>query len=340
MSKRNQPLAVGVDVGSRVFHVAVHGEQEVREFENSIAGRKALVRHLKKRRRDVRVVLESTGVYGLELALLMHEQKRFTVFYVNPMAAKAYASRGLLRRAKCDRIDALALARMAGDDLGNPWSPPKEEFRSLRWRTRRIRSLVKDATREKNRLSAAEAGGAPADVVEDLRANITAIEVRIQSMRSQTIQYARGEAGLEREVELLCSIPGIAEATAVEVLGELCCMPSDMTPRQLVAQAGLDPRTKQSGRLDAPRHISKMGSKYLRATLHMASINSARWCPEVGAFYKVLTEERRKHSLVARVAIARKLLHCMHGMLKSGSTFDASRFYNPRVQPEVQHTHP
>ena len=271
---------------------------------------------------------------GLELAILLHEQKRFSVFYINPMAAKGYVGRGLLARAKSDRVDALALARMALDDLGAPWSPPAPPLLQLRWMTRRIRGLVKDATRERNRLAAAEAGAAPKAVLDDVKANIEALDRRIVAMRRQTAQFARSEASLDDEVELLCTIPGVAEATAVEVLGELRCMPDDLTCKQLVAQTGLDPRASQSGRRDGPRRISKMGSKYLRATLHMATINSSRWCPEVGEFYRVLTEDRNKHTLVARVAIARKLLHCMHGMLRSGTPFDASRFYNPPAPPE------
>ena len=81
---------------------------------------------------------------------------------------------------------------------------------------------------------------------------------------------------------------------------------------------------------DGPRRISKMGSKYLRAALHMAAINGVLWCPEIKEFHRVLTKERNKKPLVAYVAIARKLLHTIHGMLRSETAFDASRFYQPQ----------
>ena len=328
---RRDPLAVGVDVGSTTFHLAIHGETEIREFDNTEDGRKTLLRFLKKRKRSIRVVLESTGAYGLQLALLLAQAKRVDVFYVNPMAAKAYVGRGILPRAKCDRVDALALARMAADDIGAPWEPPAQHLMDLRTMVRRIRTLINDQTREKNRLKAGKSAGIPQTVIQDIEDNIEALARRIDRLRRAAVEFARGFDGLSEDIELLDTIIGVGPNTAVEVLAELKCMPSDLTAKQLVAQAGLDPRAVQSGRRDGPRRISKMGSKYLRATLHMAAHNAVRFCPEVAEFYRVLTEDRGKHRLTALVAVARKLLHCMHGMLLNRTAFVPSRFYNPRV---------
>ena len=72
-----------------------------------------------------------------------------------------------------------------------------------------------------------------------------------------------------------------------------------------------------------------MGSKHLRATMHMAAINGVRWCPEIKEFHEVLTVERQKKKLVGYVAVARKLLHTIHGMLKTETAFDANLFYQP-----------
>jgi len=249
------------------------------------------------------------------------------VYYVNPKAAKGYASRGFVR-SKCDRVDSLMLARMAADDLGAPWCPPEEHILHLRCMTRRIRTLVNDMTREKNRLEAGRTGATPQFVLDDIEDNIVMLDRRIKRLRTSTLEYARQYTELATKLDLLVTIPGIADNTAVEVLAEIQCMPSDLTAKQLVAQAGLDPRAKQSGKKDGPRRISKMGSKYLRASLFMAAFNSSRHCPEIGEFRRHFREDKHKPYLVTMTAISRKLLHCVHGMLKSETAFDASRFYN------------
>jgi transposase len=324
------PTAVGIDVGSKTFHVAFDADDRVAEFENSAEGRKKLVSYIKKHTKRAVVVLESTGPYGFDLALELHRQKRIEVRYVNPAAAKAYAKSGLVR-AKTDRVDARMLARMAADGRGQVWDPPSDHRIALRAMTRRIRTLTNDRTREKNRLHAVEAVEAlPRELVEDIQLSIAALDERIARLKVMAVEHARKDPEVAAAIELLDSIKGIGVATAVELLGELLCMPSDLTARQLVAQAGLDPRAKQSGMKDGRRSISKMGSRYLRGTLHMAAINGVRWCPEIRAFYNVLTEERNKPKLVAYVAVARKLLHTIHGILRSKTAFDAKRFYNPR----------
>lgn len=115
---------VGVDVGAKAFHVAFDGREDVLTFDNTADGQKKLVRYVKKHSTaGVRVVLESTGVYGLDLALALHAVKRFEVVYVNPRAAKGFASAGMVR-AKTDRIDAHALAAMAAAGRGQRWQPP------------------------------------------------------------------------------------------------------------------------------------------------------------------------------------------------------------------------
>ena len=73
---------------------------------------------------------------------------------------------------------------------------------------------------------------------------------------------------LRRRFELLISVKGIAEASGIALLAELAVLPQDMTTRQWVAHAGLDPRHYESGSsVRAPTRISKVGNRHLRAAL-------------------------------------------------------------------------
>lgn len=58
----------------------------------------------------------------------------------------------------------------------------------------------------------------------------------------------------------------------------------------------------------------------------MPALVAVKWEPEVGAFYEQLVE-RGKPKLVAVVAVMRKLLHAIYGMLKHDRDFDGSKFY-------------
>ena len=326
---RNKITAVGIDVGSKELHLALHGGDDVATFENTSEGRKAVLNYLKKRVQKACVVLESTGIYGLDLALSLHAEKRIDVRYINPARSKGFAQ-ARMGRAKTDRVDAKMLAEMAATLDLPAWQPPPERALALRSLTRRIRTVINDRTREKNRLAALSATEAfPAALRQDIEDHIHQLDERAERLREATVAFARQHEDWAKAIDLLTTLKGIADATAVEILGELACMPQDLTARQAVAQAGLDPRPHQSGMRDAPRRISKMGSRYLRAALYVAAINTVRWCPEIRVFHQELVDRRRKHRTVAYVAVARKLLHTIHGMLKTNTRFQPDRFYNP-----------
>ena len=116
-------------------------------------------------------------------------------------------------------------------------------------------------------------------------------------------------------------------ASALRLLAELCVLPADMTPRQWVAHAGLDPRHFESGSsVRAPTRISKVGNRHLRAALFMPAMVAARYEPRVRAYYEKLIE-RGKKPLQAIVAVMRKLLHAIHGMLEHDQDFNGEKFF-------------
>ena len=84
---------------------------------------------------------------------------------------------------------------------------------------------------------------------------------------------SREHAELHRAFERLTSVPGIATHSAVQLLPELLVLPDDMTVRQWVAHAGLDPRACQSGTsVDKPARISKVGNAHIRRALFMPAL--------------------------------------------------------------------
>ena len=83
-----------------------------------------------------------------------------------------------------------------------------------------------------------------------------------------------------------------------------------------MSYAGLCPSTYQSGKSLRHGSITKRGSKWLRWILIEATIHYSRAGGRLGQFYQRMM--RRKGVKVARVALARELLHSIYWCLKKG----------------------
>lgn len=317
---------VGVDVSARELVVASDRHREAR-CDNDPVGHKKLIRVLTKGGRGARVVLEATGVYSLDLAFALHRSARIEVMVANPRAVANFA-KAYLQRSKTDPLDATVLLEFARRMPFTPWVPPAPERLDLRALSRRIAALVKILQQEKNRLHAASQSiEMTALVREDVEANIGHLVSRIERLRDQALAAIGNHAPLREAFEHLISIKGIADASALSILGELVVLPADMTVRQWVAHAGLDPRHAESGSsLHKPARISKAGNKYLRAALYMPALVAIQHEPNVAAFYDKLVASG-KTKMQAIIAVMRKLLHAIFGMLKHGADFDGKKFY-------------
>ncbi len=104
-------------------------------------------------------------------------------------------------------------------------------------------------------------------------------------------------------------------------------LPADRDVRQWVAFAGLDPREHSSGTSVHKRpHISKMGNRHLRHVLFMPALVASRREPHLHGFYEHLLAKGKTKRL-ALMAVARKLLHAIYGMFRSGKPYDGARVY-------------
>ena len=321
-----KPYPVGIDVSAKELVVTSDRSRDAR-FDNDPAGHKKLVRFLTKGGRSAQVVIEATGVYSLDLALALHRAPRIEVMVANPRAVANFA-KAYLQRSKTDPLDADVLLEFARRMPFTAWVPPAPEHLDLRGISRRIAALVKTLQQEKNRLHAASQSTELTSLVRrDVEVNIRHLERRIEHLRGQALALIGQHEALLQAFELLVSIKGIAEASAISILGELVVLPADMTVRQWVAHAGLDPRHVQSGSsIQKPARISKAGNKYLRAALYMPALVAIQHEPNVAAFYDKLVASG-KTKMQANIAVMRKLLHAIFGMLKHQANFDGEKFY-------------
>lgn len=318
---------VGVDVSADEITVAIEGRAQRVTLTNDANGHQRLVRLLTRKGRRVRVCLEATGIYHLDLALALHRAAGIAVMVVNPTAARDFG-RALLLRSKTDRVDAGVLLEFAQRMPFEPWQPPAPEILDLRAIVRRTEALTLTRTQERNRLHAAgRCAELTSAIAWDIEAHLEHLAQSMARLQQQALAIVTGHPELARRFARLVSVRGIASVSALRILAELAVLPADMTPRQWVAHAGLDPRALDSGTsLHKPARISRKGNRHLRAALYMPAMVAVREEPNVRGFYQKRITGGLK-PIQALVAVERKLLHAIHGMWSSNSDFEGEKFY-------------
>jgi transposase len=328
---------VGIDVAARTLKAIGEQVRLSSEYKNSVAGRKALVAALARSKRPVRVVLEATGIYFLDVACDL-VAAGIEVMVLNPKASHHFAE-AMMQRRKDDPVDAAMLGEYGRRMDFVPWTPPAPKLLALRAIAREIGALGKAITAAKNRRHAVKATLLGAAVVRRaLERQVAMNEKLVKALLAEAVKQIKTDAELKRLFELTDSIPGFAAKSVVGVMAELVVLPP-MKARQWVAQAGLDVREETSGSsVRRKPRISKRGNKRLRVALHHPAMTAARCCPEAKAFCDRLIA-RGKTPLQATVALMRKLLHAIHAMWRNNEEFNAEKLFAP-ASAAPTHVHP
>jgi transposase len=327
---------IGIDVSNQVFDASMAVDERIvrRQFANAPKGYRCFTKWAVKGAGSARVCLEATGIYHLQLALALHRHPNIDVMVVNPCAARRFAQAQMVR-AKTDAIDADGLLQFLQRMPFNVWTAPHEEVLQLQSLAHRMAQLDKEIARERSRLHAARRAGTHArPVQQDIQAHLKQLQHRLEAMRAQALMVIRDDAELAEDARIIDSAPGFAELSATRLVAELSVLPPDLAAKQWVAQAGMDPRPYESGTSQRPpRRISKQGNARIRTALFMPALVAVRHDAHVGAYYERLLA-RGKPKMVALVAVMRRLLHALWGMLHHRQEWDGNKFYR-LDQPET-----
>jgi transposase len=231
-------------------------------------------------------------------------------------------------RAKTDRLDARALAKLLwAGELDGVWTPD-ERIRAMRRRLARRAQLVRARTRAKNEIHAVLMrclkDRPPASDLFGVKGRRWLAAQELPLCERETVESALRQvnflgaelAEVEKriaaealswpEVKRLMTVPGVnvtVAATFMAAVGDIRRFPDR---RKLTAYLGLDPRVRQSGNAPANHgHISKQGSAGARHALVEACWSTVRQPGPIAGFYERV-RARRGHS-IAIVASARKL---------------------------------
>jgi transposase len=273
--------------------------------------------------------LSPTDVVALEVTGNAGEIARIVSPHVARVVVVSPHDTGISRaRAKTDRLDARALAKLlAAGELDAVWMPD-EWTRAMRRRLARRSQLVRARTRAKNEIHAVLIrrlqGRPPVSDVFGVRGRRWLSELELPADERETIagclrhidfldgevraldQAIAREALRKPEVLRLMTVPGVSVITASTFIAAIGDIRRFRSARQLVGYLGLDPRVRQSGPGPA-RHgrITKQGSASVRHVLVEAAWVTVRAPGPLRAFYERL--RARRGAQVAATATARKL---------------------------------
>ena len=282
-----------------------------------------------------RVVLEVTGSCWEVARILEPHVERVVV--VSP------DDTGITRaRAKTDRLDARALARLLwSGELESVWMPDGR-CRVLRRRLARREQLVHARSRAKNEIHAVLQrrlqGKPPCSDLFGVKGRRWLAGLQLPPEERESVDAGirhiefldREVAAVERlvaqqalnwpEIRRLMTVPGvnlICAATFIAAIGDVSRFFTNPT---LVAYLGLDPKVRQSGEAPARSgRISKRGSAAARWALVEAAWSVVGQPGPLHAFYD-RTRARRGHGK-AIVATARKLAVLFWCMLRRGEDY-------------------
>ncbi len=133
---------------------------------------------------------------------------------------------------------------------------------------------------------------------------------------------------IQRNEMLLQSIPGVGKHSSRTILAEMGDISLFHKPKQLAAYFGLDPSERQSGTFRGSKNkLSKRGSPYARAALHMATHNAVCKHGSASAPNPVLAKyyEKKCNSKPAKVALSasmHKLVFIIFAVLRDQKPFE------------------
>ena len=209
------------------------GAGNPRELKNTSQGHVTLSNRLRKANVS-RVCLEATDLYHLDLALAL-DDVGLEVMVIHPKAAKRFAE-AIQTCTKTDAVDAALLTEFAHCMPFEPWQRPDDLALPIRACARRIAALNKLRTQTKNQLHAAQLTATTPDfLIADLQQSITQLDAQIESLRQRARDLIATDEQLQHACDLLISVTGIADTSAIQLIGELLVLPDDRQAKQWVA---------------------------------------------------------------------------------------------------------
>jgi len=314
-------IVLGIDVSKAKLDLALLKDNKFycKTVDNSNIGFKEILHFLSKKSiGKPEIYLESTGSYS-EMVSDFFVDHNFKIKVVNPLKIHAF-SKAKLSRNKTDKADAKLIAEYGLKFEEPSYKKLPKNIMELRALYRCSLSLKEQAVECKNHLE--HKNVMPEFVVSTWKTTLNNINQQIKDIKKRMNEIIEKSEDLTTKFSNLMSIPGIAGTTAIAVLAEVGKIDKFLTARQLAAYIGVTPRHRNSGSsVNSKPSIAKIGNAILRKALYLPSVTAMR-CNETFAKFASTLKIRRKLGKQVIIAIMRKIIHAIFGVLKNNSKFN------------------
>lgn len=288
----------------------------------------------------VRVAVESCRGYEWYVDFL--KELGLSVEIANPYKVALIAK----TRCKTDKIDSKILMELLAMDFLPTCYQPTDAERKMRERLRWRTHIVRNASRIKLRIHALldkeNVGSTLGAYLWRGNAREALEKINLQGAGRQQLfvkhlkllhqlekfvevedDWIRRTARSSTDAQLLMTIPGIGEMSAMTLLAELGDVHRFKRSAQVVNFAGLVPSLRQSGNTRHSGAITKQGSAVLRWILVQDAWRAVRHSPQFRMFFSTVSKRCGRHGAI--IATARKLLQVAYRVLRDQTPYDPAR---------------
>jgi transposase len=301
---------VGIDVSKDRLDVAVLGERQEKQVNNTQKGIAELVQWMQELEPEL-IVVEATGGYQRSVVEALF-RAGLPVAVVNPARVRQFARAcGLL--AKTDKLDAQVLAvfgQRVQPRCYEGKSEAEKQLSGLLVRRKQVEEMLKA---EQNRLRT---------VSPSLRASVERIIAILKEEKKRVDEQIREllneQKAWQEQTEILSSAPGVGMVTTATLLAELPEL-GKMDRKRIAALVGVAPMNYDSGKKRGYRK-TKGGRTNVRSVLYMSTLVATRYNPVIQKQYQHLLK-RGKEKKVALTACMRKFLTILNAMMREQQPF-------------------
>lgn len=304
---RNYKHHVGIDVSKKKIDVAVLlevSEKKCNHFvvSNNVQGFKIMIRQLKNQNIDLTQALfcfENTGVYSMSLSIFFSELK--IDYWIVP-AIEIKRSKGLAR-GKSDKADSKDIAFYAYTHQHKVCLTqfPEKDILQLKLLFTEREKLIKvvqlfETTNENK-------GFLPKDVLKDLlkinTKTIQHLKNSLQQVESKMNEIIDNNSSIKKQMELLKSIPGLGQQTAVYLIITTKGFQSFKNWRQMACYAGVAPFEYTSGSsIKGKTQVNHLADKKLKSLLNMCALTSIKYDKDIKNYYERKVADGKNKMLV------------------------------------------
>jgi transposase len=309
---------VGIDVSKNYLDYALLKGSELilnGRIDNNEQGIISLIEQLKKKEEDFTLAeclfcMEYTGIYNNPCIYYLKEKDADICLE----SGRHIKLSGGLQRGKNDKIDALRIAQYAYKNREGIklWTPKRQalvRLSALSTLRRRLVGILKELKTPVKAGKNFVEKEIHKEQVKLCSKSIKATEKDIETIEKKMNQLIKKDEILNRLFNIITSVDGIGDVTAVEIILTTNEFKDIKEPKKFACYSGVAPFEYSSGKsIRGKNKVSPMANKTMKSILHMAALSSINMKGEMRVYFERKVAEGKNKMLILN-AIRNKLIH-------------------------------